>query len=272
LWLLRDVPALLGILASFWSLVICAMINDRKAMRADLTGKIIRDQIAALLAHAEAHLDYALWRQAYRRLGWHPREAKFHLIAPTTRWADTQLRLQNYCRAFGNMQGVVNSYVEHLRQQHRISEREAAAVRSSPLRLAARATAAGFAGGGHSLASRPESSRADRRGRWLAQRDGGGCALLGTRARGPPLDSTQNQPTPSRRLHLRDRLRAPDPPNPHNKNPGRRGALRGLCCLRYPSDQLKPIQRPPAAVATQLRIDITAIILAIRPPAVASSL
>ena len=45
LWLLRDVPALLGVLASFWSLVICAMINDCKAMRADYTGKIIRDQI-----------------------------------------------------------------------------------------------------------------------------------------------------------------------------------------------------------------------------------
>jgi hypothetical protein len=139
LWLLRDVPALLGVLRSFWSLVICAMINDRKAIRADNTGKAIRDHIAALLAHAEANLDFALWRQAYRRIGWHPRAANFHLIAPTTRWADTQLRLQNYCRAFGNMQEVVDAYVEHLRAQHRISQSDLVANGSTDTALCAAA-------------------------------------------------------------------------------------------------------------------------------------
>jgi hypothetical protein len=215
LWLLRDVPVLLGVLASFWSLVICAMINDRKAMRADNTGKAIRDHIALLLAHAEAHLDFALWRQAYRCIGWRPREAKFRLIAATTRWADTQLRLQNYCRAFGNMQDVVDANVEHLRAQHRITKREAAAVRSSPLRRATRATSSGFTGGGLHPASRSESSRAVRRGRWIvasSRRDGGGCQ----HARGPPFISqksgTPTSQAPPARTHRR--VYAVTPPTP----------------------------------------------------------
>ena len=59
-------------------------------------------------------------------------------------------------------------------------------------------------------------------------------------------------------------------PSPRAKQKPRRAGPSGVMLSVCPSDQAKPIQRPPAAVATQLRIDITAIIRAMRPPAVAS--
>ena len=52
LWLLRDAPALLGLLASFWTLIIFVMVNGAKAMRAGTAGKRFRDHIALLLALA----------------------------------------------------------------------------------------------------------------------------------------------------------------------------------------------------------------------------
>ncbi len=59
--------------------------------------------------------------------------------------------------------------------------------------------------------------------------------------------------------------------SPQEQSPGRRPPSGALNLARH-ADQLKPIQRPPAAVATQERIDITAIKRATRPPGVASCL
>ena len=80
LWLLRDVPALLGLLASFWTLVIFAMTSGGKALHNLKPGSSVLTQFACLLTHAEARLDFALWRQAYRRLGWNPRGVTLHII------------------------------------------------------------------------------------------------------------------------------------------------------------------------------------------------
>ncbi len=62
--LLRDVPSLVGLLASFWALITFAMSSGNRGMRADPVGKQVRDRVALMLAHAEAKLDQALWRQA----------------------------------------------------------------------------------------------------------------------------------------------------------------------------------------------------------------
>ena len=192
LWLLREVPALMGVMLSFWMLVIFAMTSARKAATASQASQSIRDRFALLLALAEARLDYALWRQAYRRIGWHPRGVALEVFPPSTDWSYTQKRLRDVAHAFRNMNAIVDSYVDHIRERFGIGQRELMTARNFPLRHAAsqRATSPGFAGGGK--AHRSLASLAARRGRWIAtssSRDGGGLAF----ARGPPRHLSQNQ-------------------------------------------------------------------------------
>ena len=84
LWLLRDAPVLLAVLARFWKLVILMMTNGGRAMRAGTASKPLRDHVALLVAFAETRLDFALWHQAYRPLGWDLRVMQLHAIAPST--------------------------------------------------------------------------------------------------------------------------------------------------------------------------------------------
>ena len=123
LWLLRDVPAFMGLIASFWTLIIVAMTSGCRAASASQRA---RDHFAILLALTEARLDYALWREAYRRLGWSPRDIQLQVFAPAELWSDTHARLLSFANAFRNMNAVVDSYVGHLRAQYGISKREAA--------------------------------------------------------------------------------------------------------------------------------------------------
>ncbi len=175
LWLLRDVPALLGVMFSFWPLMILVIRSGFAAMRGKKVPKSVFDAIPILLAHAEARLDFAFWREAYRRLGWSHRLVMFSAFAPPNTWAETEQRFEAYRRANMNLEATVCAYVEHLRQRYGISEREAANAASAraPVRTP--------------LATPTKSSLAVRRGRWIAassRRDGGGCVR--TCARGPP--------------------------------------------------------------------------------------
>ena len=192
LWLLRDVPALLGIVFSFWPLVILLITSARRAM----LGKKVRwaalDDFPLLLAHAEARLAFALTRQAYRRLGWNPRLVPFELLPACDDWNDSVERYLNYSRALRDMNAVVETYIDSIREQYRISEREvASATAHAPVRAP--------------LATRSKSSLADRRGKWRAtssSRDGGGC--LRVRARGPPsnLEFRKTSPNPPQRIRV----------------------------------------------------------------------
>ena len=83
IWLLRDVPAFLGVMLSFWPLVILLISSERRVMRGKAIRRSVFETIALLLAHAEARLTFALTRQAYRRLGWNPRLVRFNLIPAT---------------------------------------------------------------------------------------------------------------------------------------------------------------------------------------------
>jgi hypothetical protein len=154
-----------------------------------------------LLALAEARLDYALWRQAYRRIGWHPRGVALEVFPPSTDWSYTQKRLRDFAHAFRNMNAIVDSYVDHIRERFGISQRELMNAGAGPLRHAAsqRATSPGFAGGGNRR--RRLASLAARRGRWRAlARDGGGSLSC----RGPPLRSSlqKTQPNPPQRSRV----------------------------------------------------------------------
>ena len=204
IWLLRDIPAFLGVMLSFWPLVILLISSERRVMRGKVIRRSVFETIALLLAHAEARLTFALTRQAYRRLGWNPRLVRFNLIPATDNLREVQERYANYANAFGDMNAVVEAYIEDIRQRYRISEREAA-IRSCPLRhaTASRATSPGYAEGGNAHSSL--SSIAARRGRWLAassRRDGGGSR----KCRGPPTFSAHNlleptsQASPARTL------------------------------------------------------------------------
>ncbi len=182
LWLLRDVPAFMGFIASFWTLIIFAMVSGRRGLR--------DDHFALLLAHAEAKLDQVLWRHAYRRLGWPPSLVQLHIIPPTVLWADTLERLANYAHAFRNMNRVVESYVDDLRARYGISERDLVAHGSTDAALCAAAHHA-LVGAGALVRGnlRPSTCRAEAQ---LRRKDERGHA----HARGPPLNLEFRNPAP----------------------------------------------------------------------------
>ncbi len=115
IWLLRDLPALLGVMLSFWPLVILLISSECRVMRGKAIRRSVFETIALLLAHAEARLTFALTRQAYRRLGWNPRLVRFNLIPATYNLRDVQERYANYVNAFGDMNSVVEAYIEDIR-------------------------------------------------------------------------------------------------------------------------------------------------------------
>ena len=149
IWLLRDVPAFLGVMISFWPLMILVIRNGFAAMRGRKISRSVFDQLPIFLAHAESRLDFALWREAYRRLGWNPCAIPFELFSAPEDWADTARRFENYRRACMSLEDCARGYVEHLRAQHGLSQREAMNAGACPLHLAARSTSPGFAGGGN---------------------------------------------------------------------------------------------------------------------------
>ena len=135
IWLLRDVPAFLGVMISFWPLMILVIRNGFAAMRGRKISKSVFDQLPIFLAHAESRLDFALWREAYRRLGWNPRAISFELFSAPEDWAETARRFENYRRACMTLEACARGYVEHLREQHGLNKSELVAHGSTDARL-----------------------------------------------------------------------------------------------------------------------------------------
>ncbi len=267
IWLLRDFPAFLGVMISFWPLIILVITNGFKAMRGKQVPKSAYDDFPLLLAYAESRLDFALWREAYRRAGWDPRDVEFTLVEASDDWNETARHFQSYQRASRNLEACARAYVHELCERYNIAKRDVAAHGSTDARpcRAAHHELVGVATlvrGASPLALILSSARSAR-----PSKDEHGH----THADPHSLFATRYSPTPHLSASASETAPVCAYRKPGSKNPGGRGPP-GSCCSRYPSDQLKPIQRPPAAVATQLRIDITAIILAMRPSVVASSL
>ena len=193
IWLLRDVPAFLGIMFSFWPLVILLITSARRAMRGKKVRWAALDDFPFLLAHAEARLAFALRRQAYRRLGWNPRLVPFELIPACDDWNDTVERYLNYSRALRDMNVVVEAYLDDIRAQYSISERDLVAHGSTDARL--RRAAHHELAPARAASARPSTCHAEAQRR---RKDERGPA----HARGPPLTQKPG-PTapPSPRKH-----------------------------------------------------------------------
>ena len=227
IWLLRDVPAFLGIMLSFWPLVILVISSGRRIARGRKLRWSVFQNICGFLAHAESRLVFALQRQAYRRLGWNPRLVRFTLIPAPDTLDEAKARYASYVIAFGDMNAVVEDYILDIRQRYNISRRALVAHGSTDARLCRAAH--------HELAparaasARPSTGRAEAARR---RKDERGYA----HARGPPLTPNFRPPTPpsprSIRFRGRDHMRKRE--TPANKNPGRRNALRGhvVCEVR----------------------------------------
>jgi hypothetical protein len=96
LWLLRDLPALIGIAWSFWPLMILVISSGRRAMRGKQVDRSVYDALMQMLPIAEARLRFALHRQAYRVLGWNPRAIALDPVDPVASWSDFRVRFEAY--------------------------------------------------------------------------------------------------------------------------------------------------------------------------------
>ncbi len=124
IWLLRDILALLGVLISFWPLMILGITNGFRGMRGKKVPKSAFEDFPFLLAHAEARPDFALWREAYRRLGGDYRVVEFTFVEASDDWNETTHRFQSYQRAFGNLEACARAYGHAFCERQRIKERD----------------------------------------------------------------------------------------------------------------------------------------------------
>ena len=118
IWLLRDIPAFVAVMATFWPLMILVILNGWKVMSGKQVSRRVYDRIGVLLAKAESRLDHALWRQAHRACGYHPRSATFLPIPPPASWSETGPRFEAYRNAFQNMDMVAHVYADELRRRY----------------------------------------------------------------------------------------------------------------------------------------------------------
>jgi hypothetical protein len=196
LWLLRDALALAGVLATLFLLV--ATLHYHAFIRRKPTTPTQRAHLFSLLANAETFFDFALMREAYRRLGFNHRVLKPSPYEPPTTLAAFDQRFQAWLRCAENLDHFANIATEEVRRTYRIARR-------CPLRRAARATSP-------VLRTEEETHRARGNRRRLSSsgqrpgevararfaRDGGGSRRLAFNAlpRAPPKIPYSPFPTP----------------------------------------------------------------------------
>jgi hypothetical protein len=120
LWLLRDLPALIGIALSSWPLMILMISNGRKAARGKRVDPGIYDALMTMLPMAEARLRYALYRQAFRAFGWNPRLILLEHLPPITSWSDFGPRFEAYRLAIMDLRQAAIVFTDILRDQYRL--------------------------------------------------------------------------------------------------------------------------------------------------------
>jgi hypothetical protein len=116
-WLLRDLPALAGLFACFWLFVIPLITEGCRLIRG---GKPDQRRIAALadpLLAAEATLAFALWREAYRRLGYNHRLVKLDLADLPADSIALMARIRSYMDQVQNLSRASAHYTDILRRR-----------------------------------------------------------------------------------------------------------------------------------------------------------
>jgi hypothetical protein len=140
LWLLRDVPALLGVMLSFWPLVILVIVNGEKAMRGKKINPVVYEHLMAMLPVAEARLHFALHRQAFRAFGWSLRHVPRPPVARVASWEDFGPRFEAYRRAIMDLNAAARTFTQSLRHAYRIRARiDATTVHAAHARAARQA-------------------------------------------------------------------------------------------------------------------------------------
>ena len=122
---------------SFWPLMILVIRNGLAAMRGKPIPQSAFEKLPHLLAHAESWLDFAIQREAYRRLGWNPQLVQFALHASPETWTETEMRFHRYQRIRRDPESYARICVEDLRAQYRIAKRAAHGSTDAALHAAA---------------------------------------------------------------------------------------------------------------------------------------
>ena len=124
-WLLRDLPALGGLFACFWLFVIPLITEGFRLIRGGKPCQRKADALAHPLLAAEATLAYALWREAYRRLGYNPRDVKLELADLPANNLAVMARIRSYMDQVQNLSRAAAHYTDVLRQRWGASVRVA---------------------------------------------------------------------------------------------------------------------------------------------------
>ena len=132
MWLLRDLPALIGIVLSFWPLMIMVIANGRRAMSGRKISPRADECVMHMLPIAEAQLHYALCRQAWRALGWNVRDVQLEILPPIKNWSDLGARFEAYTADMMDLHAAAARFTEGLRRIYRIrASVDANAVRAA---------------------------------------------------------------------------------------------------------------------------------------------
>ena len=123
LWLLRDLPALIGIAWRFWPLMIMVISSGCRAIHGKPIDRSMYEAVMHMLPIAEAKLHDALCRQAWRALGWNVREVRLEILPPITNWSDVAKRFEVYRAQMMDLREASSRLTCGLRDIYRIHTR-----------------------------------------------------------------------------------------------------------------------------------------------------
>ena len=166
--------------ACFWLFVIPLITEGFRLIRGGKPCQQKFDQVADLLLNAEATLAYALWREAYRRLGYNPRDVKLELADLPPDNLAVMARIRSYMDQVQNLSRAAAHYTDVLRRRWGASERVAHASTDAALRAAAQHELVGVAASSSRTSQVALMLSSDRRERPSRHERGL------TKARGPP--------------------------------------------------------------------------------------
>ena len=116
LWLVCDVASFVGVMISFWIFFArfaeasIRLEKDPRCAKADLP------LLASLLAGAEAMLEHALLRRAFKLAGLRPGDVRIPDLAPPASRQSFCRRLRGYLAAIGNLTVLAKRRAKALRQ------------------------------------------------------------------------------------------------------------------------------------------------------------